>query len=402
MATTIGQESASLPPAQLSVPLGLRLALSWPRFGLALILLLSAVLEFVGLAGEGYANSYYAAGVKSMLTSWHNFFFVSYDAGGFVSLDKPPLGLWIEAASAKIFGFSGFSLLLPEALAGVLSVALLYHVVARSWGPVAGLAAALALAVTPISVVTDRNNTIDSLLILTLLLGAWAASLAAERGSLRLLALCALCVGLGFNIKMLQAYLVLPAFGLIYLLGAPLPWRTRLAHLAVATGVLLAVSLCWAVVVDLVSAGQRPFVSDSGTNSELSLALGYNGLGRFTEALFPGVKVLHVLGMSIDLTVAPAFAGDIGDPGFLRLLSPTLGGQVGWLLPLALLGLIAAARGVAPRLPLDRRGQSLLLWGGWLLVAGFFFSTARFYHLYYLVMLAPAIAALAGIGVPAL
>lgn len=132
MATTIGQESASLPPAQLSVPLGLRLALSWPRFGLALILLLSTVLEFVGLAGEGYANSYYAAGVKSMLTSWHNFFFVSYDAGGFVSLDKPPLGLWIEAASAKIFGFSGFSLLLPEALAGVLSAALLYHVVARS------------------------------------------------------------------------------------------------------------------------------------------------------------------------------------------------------------------------------------------------------------------------------
>jgi 4-amino-4-deoxy-L-arabinose transferase-like glycosyltransferase len=400
---TIAFEPTSTTTARPALLSTARLALIRPRLGLALVVLLSAVLEFVGLTDEGYANSYYAAGVKSMLTSWHNFFIVSYDSGGFVSIDKPPLGLWIETASAKLFGFSGFSILLPEALAGVLSVALLFHLVARSWGPAAGLLAALALAVTPISVVTERNNTIDSLLILTLLLGAWAATLAAEHGRLGMLLVCAVCVGLGFNIKMLQAYLVLPAFALIYLFGAPLSWRKRLGHLALATVVLLVVSLAWAVVVDLTPASQRPFVSDSGTNSELSLMFGYNGLGRFTQALFPGVSVLHILGMNIDLSIVPAFASDIGNPGWFRLLSPVLGSQVSWLLPLALVGLVAAtATQVRRRLPLDRRGQSLLLWGGWLLVTGFFFSTARFYHLYYLIMFAPSVAALTGIGLAVL
>src|SRR6185312_127306 len=142
--------------------------------------------------------------------------------------------------------------------------------------------------------------------------------------------------------------------------GAPISARKRLAHLALAAVVLLVVSLCWAIIVDLTPAGQRPFVSDSGTNSELSLALGYNGLGRFTQALFPGVSVLHILGMNIDLSIVPAFAADIGNPGFFRLLSPILGSQVSRLLPLALVGLVVAATQVGCRLPLDRRGQSLL------------------------------------------
>ena len=385
-----------------SASVAIRMALSWPRAGLALILALAAALEFAGLDREGYANTYYAAGVKSMLSSWHAFFFASYDAGGFVSIDKPPLGLWVQAASAKLFGFSGLSLLVPEALAGVLSVALLYHVVGRACGPVAGLVAALALALTPISVVTDRNNTIDSLLILTLLLAAWTVTVAAERGSLRLLLLCAAVVGLGFNIKMLQAYLVAPAFGLVYLIGAPLPLRRRLLHLCIASVVLLVVSLLWAVIVDLTPIGQRPYVSDSGSNSELSLALGYNGLGRVTQALFSGLSGVHVLGITIDLQVVPAFAPEIGDPSAFRLLSPTLGSQVGWLLPLAMVGLVGAAIERGPHLPLDRRGQALLLWGGWLLSAGAFFSAGRFFHLYYLVMLAPAVAALAGMGLLAL
>ncbi len=144
---------------------------------------LAAVLDFYALSREGYANSYYAAAVKSMLQSWHNFFFVSFDPGGFVTVDKPPLGFWIQTISAKIFGFSGFSILLPEALAGVLSVGLLYVIVRRFFGPIAGLLAALALAVTPISVVTNRNNTIDSLLVLCSLAAAWATLRAAERGA---------------------------------------------------------------------------------------------------------------------------------------------------------------------------------------------------------------------------
>ncbi|MCA1731179.1 MAG: glycosyltransferase family 39 protein, partial [Actinobacteria bacterium] len=215
-----------------------------PRHGLVLatILILSAFLNLFHLTNEGYGIPYYSAAVKDMLTSWHNFFFVSFDAG-FVSVDKPPLGLWIQAASAELLGFHSLSLLLPQALAGVLCVVLLYHLVRRAFGPVAGLVAALALAVTPISVATSRNNTMDMLLVLTVLVAAWAVIHAAEGGRLRWLLMGAVVVGLGFNIKMLEAFLVLPAFYLLYLIAAPIsPWR-RITHLTIATVVLLAISL---------------------------------------------------------------------------------------------------------------------------------------------------------------
>src|ERR671926_279691 len=146
--------------------------LSWYRLALAAVLGLSAFLNLAWLPGEGYANSYYAAAVKNMLTSWHNFFFVSFEAG-FVSVDKPPLGLWVQAASAYLFGFNGLSLLLPQAIAGVLSVALLYHLIRRAFGPIAGLVAALALAVTPVAVAVERTNNSDGLLVLTVLIAAW-------------------------------------------------------------------------------------------------------------------------------------------------------------------------------------------------------------------------------------
>lgn len=165
-----------------------RLSAFWQprrRRALALILLLAAFANFFELQRNGYANLYYAAAIRSMLENWHNFFFVSYDPGGFVSVDKPPLGFWIQVASAKLLGFSGFSILLPEALAGIATVCVLYLVVRRIFGTGAGLLAALFLAITPISVVTNRNNTIDSLLVLTVLLGAYAMTRAVERGSLR-------------------------------------------------------------------------------------------------------------------------------------------------------------------------------------------------------------------------
>src|SRR5919199_3023355 len=252
---------------------------SWHRLALAAILILSASLNLFRLTSEGYGNTYYAAAVKDMLTSWHNFFFVSFDAG-FVSVDKPPLGLWIQAASAYLFGFSGLSLLLPQALAGVLSVALLYHLVRRSFGPVAGLLAALVLAVTPVVVATSRNNTMDMLLVLTVLIAAWLLVRATETGRLRWLLLCAIVVGLGFNIKMLQAFLVLPAFYLLYLVAAPVSRLRRFVHLGLATVVLLVVSLSWAVAVDLTSPTERPYVGSSQHNSALELASGYNGLSR--------------------------------------------------------------------------------------------------------------------------
>src|SRR4051812_21824446 len=181
------------------------------HLALATILSLSAFLNLFHLTNVGYGIPYYAAAVKNMLSSWHNFFFVSFDAG-FVSVDKPPLGLWLQAASAYLFGFHGPSLMLPQAIAGVLSVAVLYHLVRRAFGRVAGLLAALVLALTPISVATSRNNTMDILLVLVVLLAAWAFIHAAQSGSLGWLVVGALLVGLGFNIKMLEVFLVLPAF----------------------------------------------------------------------------------------------------------------------------------------------------------------------------------------------
>ncbi len=378
-------------------------AIGWPRVGLTAVLALAAALNFINLAAEGYGNTYYAAAVKSMLTSWHNFFFASFDAGGFVSVDKPALGLWIQAISAKLFGFSGVSLLAPQALAGVASVGILYLLIRQVWGPAAGLVAALALAVTPISVVTDRNNTMDSLLILFLLGAAWAVTAATRRASLPLLLLAGALVGLGFNIKMLQAYLVLPGIALVYLLGARRGWWTKLGHLALLGVVTLVVSLAWVVAVDLTPASARPYIGSSGTNSALSLVLGYNGLGRLTTALPQGVRdALTFLPGNIDLEVVPGNSPGVGEPGLLRLFNSGLGGQASWLLALALIGLVAGIVSAIRRVPLDARGQSVVLWGGWLVGTAGFFSIARFFHTYYLTMLGPGIAALVGIGVAVL
>jgi 4-amino-4-deoxy-L-arabinose transferase-like glycosyltransferase len=247
---------------------------------LGAILLLAAALRFANLAALGYVNHYYAAAVESMSQSWHNFFFVAAEPGGSVSVDKPPVGLWLQTISAHFFGVNSLGLLLPQIVAGLLSIIVLYHLVRRSFGTVAGLLAALAMAVTPVAVAVDRNNTIDSTLVLTLLLATWAFIKATESGRLRYLLMGAALVGVGFNIKMLEAYLPLPALYALYFLGsADRLWR-KLGKLTLATMLLLAVSFSWAIVVDLTPASQRPFVGSSGDNSVMSLAIGYNGVER--------------------------------------------------------------------------------------------------------------------------
>jgi 4-amino-4-deoxy-L-arabinose transferase-like glycosyltransferase len=354
----------------------------WHLLLLSAVLALSAFLDLSRLTSEGYGNVYYAATVKDMLDSWYNFFFASYDAG-FVSVDKPPLGFWIQATSAYLFGFHGWSILLPQALAGVLSVALLYHLVCRSFGPVAGLLAALALALSPISVATSRHNNLESLLALTVLLAAWAFILAAETGRLRWLLVGGLVMGLGFNIKMLEAFLVLPPLYLLYLVAAPVGWRRRMIHLGLATVVIVAASLPWVEAVDLTPAGQRPYVGSSSFDTETDLIVGWNGVER----------------------LAGSDRG-VGDPGPFRFFDPQLGGQIGWLLPLAVVGLVAASwrswQG-RPRVPLSRKeDQALMLWGTWLTSQVVFFSVAGDWDPYYLDMLSPAVAALVGVGVVAL
>lgn len=403
--------------------------------GLAAILVLAAALRFANLDSLGYVNHYYTAAIESMLQSWHNFFYVAAEPGGAVSVDKPPLGLWLQAISAYFLGVNGFAVVLPQILAGLASVAVVYHLARRSFGVVAGWVAALALAVTPIVVATDRNNTMDSTLILTLLLAAWAFIKATESGRRRYLLLGAVLVGLGFNIKMLQAYLPLPAFYALYFLGASQNVRRKLVNLTLATAVLLAVSLSWAVAVELTPADQRPYVGSSGNNSVLNLMLGYNGVQRLTGVSGGGGapdgprddgQRPQFNGQppppGADGTVArpddggrgnlpggapPGGGGglfNIGQPGGLRFFTAPLSKEVSWLLPFGLFGaalLWAGARlnWPLPRGTLAREPQALVLWGGWLLIALVFFSAARFFHEYYLALLAPPLAILVGLGV---
>lgn len=412
----------------------------WHRLGLGGVMLISIFMNFYQLGQNGFANLYYASAIRSMLDNWRNFFFVAFDPGGFVSVDKPPLGFWLQAASAKIFGFTPFSIFLPQALAGVLSVLLLYHLVRRHFGVVAGLLAALALAISPISVLTNRNNTIDSTLVLVMLLGAWAVLKAAEKGKLRWLLLCAVFVGLGFNIKMLEAYLAVPAYGLLYLLAAPRRIWIRIAHLALAALLMLTISLSWAVAVDLTPVSSRPYVGSSQNNSELSLALGYNGIQRLLGQVFGGNSGTTNTGSASgnitpgQFTPPGAFNGgnfsrpeggkfgqplqsigggpgggnsgglfNTGNPGPLRLFNEPLGGQIVWLLPIALLGILALAWQRRPRFrgvpDFSPQQHSMILWGVWLLTMAVFFSVAGFIHQYYLSTFAPAICALFGIGI---
>lgn len=390
-----GAETAAIP--RLLIREGLR-----ERLALLSVLLLSVVLNVVGLSRIGLGNTYYAAAVKSMMQSWHNFFFVSFDPGGFVTIDKPPLAFWLQTASAKVFGFNGVSLLLPEVIAGVLSVWLLYALVARVSGREAGLLAALALAVTPVVVLVDRSNLVESILVLTLLLAAWAVFRAVEEGKLRWMILAAVSLGLGFNVKSLEAYLAAPAVFLFYAVGVRARWYDRFWHLLVAGIVMLGVSLSWVTAVDLTPASQRPYVASSGTNSELSLALGYNGLGRLTGNTFSflsGGATLSSTLSELSPTSLGFSRGETGSPGIQRLINAQLGSQIGWLLLLSVVGVVVVAWQRRPPWPLDLAQGSVVLWGGWLATGVAFFSIAGFFHAYYLSTLAPPIAALFGMAI---
>jgi 4-amino-4-deoxy-L-arabinose transferase-like glycosyltransferase len=379
--SVFGSTTAALPyrrEQDRAAQVRMQTAVFWRRLALTAIVGLSVFLNLFQLTREGYGNTYYAATVKNMLTSWHNFFFVSFDAG-FVTVDKPPLGFWIQAASARVFGFHGWSIVLPQAIAGVLSVALIYHLVRRAVGPVAGLLAAFTLALTPISVAISRHNNLEGLLVLVILLAVWTFVLAAETGRLPWLLLGAVLVGIGFNIKMLEAFLVLPACYLLYLVASPVNWPKRIVHLGLATGVLLAVSLSWAAAVDLTPPDQRPYVSTSSNNTEFDLIVGFNGANRLT-------------GQDVD----------VGERGPWRLLSEPLIGQIGWLLPLAAAGLAVAVWQERRPLSLSRRQQALVLWGTWFVSEWVFFSIAGDWDPHYLAVFAPAVAALVGIGVVAL
>ncbi|WP_018656339.1 glycosyltransferase family 39 protein [Actinomadura flavalba] len=359
----------------------------WSRPALLAVLAVAALLYGWGLSAAGDANAYYSAAVKSGTQSWSAFFFGSLDAESFITVDKPPLALWVMGLFARVLGYGTWALLLPQVIAGVAAVAVLHATVRRASGPVAAIVAAAVLALTPITVAINRDNNPDTLLVLLLVGAAWAAQRAVERGRLRPLLLAAFLVGCGFNTKMLQAFLVVPALALVYLVAARPSLPRRLLHL-LAAGVVLAVSsLWWMVVVDAIPASRRPFVGGSTDGTVRDLVLGYNGLGRiFGQGGGPGGR--------------GGGGGFGGEPGALRMFNDVLGGQISWLLPFAVIMLVAglALAGRRPRTDLPR--AALLLWGGWLAVHAVVFSLAEgTLHPYYTTAMAPAIAALTGAGV---
>lgn len=258
----------------------LKLKFTLEHGALAAILGLSAFLGLWNLSINGYSNDFYAAAVRSMTQSWHNFFYLAFDPGAWITVDKPPLAFMIQAAFAKVFGFSGVALLLPEALAGVGGVFLVYYMVRRAFGAATGLLAGLLLAITPIFVVMNRDNNPDSLMVFALILATWAVLRAAEFGKLRWLALSGALVGLAFNIKMLEAWVVLPAFYGMYFLFARTTWLKKIMHLAVVSVVIAVVSFSWAIAVDLTPTADRPYIDGSTDNTVTNLIFGYNGLGR--------------------------------------------------------------------------------------------------------------------------
>ena len=352
---------------------------------------LTALLYTWDLSHIGTGNTFYAAAVKSGTESWKAFFFGSLDPGSFITVDKPPAALWVMEVSGRLFGFSSWSMLLPEAVAGLATVMVLYNLVRRWFGEPAAALSALGLALTPVAVVIFRINDPDALLTLLLVLAAWACWRAIETASTFWLVLTGALVGLAFLTKTLDAFIVLPALGLSYLWCGPPRLSRRLGQLAWAALALLVSSGWWVAIVDLWPKSTRPYVGGSTNNSELNLIFGYNGFSRISGS--GGIAAAGAGGPS-------AFGGG---QGLLRMFDSELGGQISWLLPLAIVGLIAGIWLTRGRERTDRERSGFVLWGSTLLLYLAVYDDARgIFHPYYTVLMAPAVATLAGAGTVAL
>ncbi|GAB3452385.1 ArnT family glycosyltransferase [Actinophytocola sediminis] len=350
-----------------------------------LLLAGTAVLYLWNLTASGWANSYYAAATKAATGSWQAWLFGSLDAGNSITVDKPPASLWLSGLFGRVFGFSSWSVLAPQAIAGVAAVGVLYLTVKRVSGPWAGLLAGTALALTPVATLMFRYNLPDALLTLLLVAAAYAVTRAIEQAGWRWLALAGALVGFGFLTKMLQAFLVLPAFVLAYLVAAPVSLGRRLAHVGVAAVSTVVAAGWYVALVELWPADSRPYISGSATDSLWELTLGYNGLGRIFGGRGGGGGQANI-----------AFGGEAGAG---RMFGAAFGTEVSWLLPAAIIAVLAGLWFTRHAARTDHTRAALLLWGGWLMVTALVFSLMTgIVHPYYAVALAPAIAAPLGIG----
>jgi 4-amino-4-deoxy-L-arabinose transferase-like glycosyltransferase len=373
-------QEAARPTPRRALP---RIRVASVRPELAALLALAAVLNLWALSRNGWANDYYSAAVRSMSTSWHNFIYESFDPSGVMTVDKPPLSLWVQALSVRVFGFNSLAILVPQALMGVAGVGLVYDLVRRRFGRVAGAVGGLVLALTPITVAISRHNNPDALLTLCCVTALWCFVRALETERTKWLVLSGVAVGLGFEAKMLVAFMVLPGMALAWIYLKPRLWRPLLASGAATT----AIALAWPVLVWLTPAKDRPWISGTSDNSIWSLIFGYNGLGR-VDGQAGGPQ---------------AFGGGGGGPfggstGVWRLFNQALGGQAGWFLGVALVSAVALI--VATRLRRDdpRTGWLIAVGGAFAVTAVVFSFASGIFHPYYVSLLAPFTAALVGAG----
>lgn len=383
-------------PARRTLPLIARSSLgslsdvARARFAFAGVVIVAGLLYMWNLTVSGYANTYYSAAAQAASQSWSAFFFGSLDAANFITIDKPPLATWLMGLSVRVFGLSSWSILLPEAIAGVATVAVLFATVRRTFGTAAATIAGLVMALTPAAVLIFRYNNPDALLTLLLVSAAWALSRGLDAGRVRWAVAAGVLVGLAFLTKYLQAYLVLPAFAAVWLVAAPVSFQRRLAGLFASALAVVVSSGWWVAIVELIPATDRPFIGGSTTNSALELLLGYDGLGRLFGMAGPGGG----------RGPGGGGGGFGGEAGVLRLFNDQFGGQIGWFIPLAIVSLGAGLLIHRRAARTDRRRAAYLLWGLWFGVHAVVFSfMSGIIHSYYAVALAPAIAALVGAGV---
>ncbi|MGW8744911.1 ArnT family glycosyltransferase [Streptomyces sp. NPDC055794] len=367
----------------------------WVRPAFLGLLLATALLYLCNLSASGYANSFYSAAVQAGSESWKAFFFGSLDAGNAITVDKPPAALWPMALAVRVFGLSSWSILVPEVLMGVGTVAVVYAAVRRRFSPAAGLIAGAVLALTPVAALMFRFNNPDALLALLMSVACYLVVRALEDGRTKWLVWAGAAIGFAFLAKTLQAFLILPALALVYGVCAPVRLRRRLGQLALATLAIVVSGGWWVAVVELWPASSRPYVGGSQNNSFLELTFGYNGLGRLN-----GEETGSVGGGG-----GPGGAGGgmWGETGWDRMFNSEIGGQISWLLPAALILLVAGLVATRRVGRTDTARGSFLVWGGSLLMTAAVFSyMAGIFHQYYTVALAPYLAAVVGMGAAAL
>lgn len=397
-----------------------------------IVLLVAATLRSWNLAGHGFDNLYYSPAAFSMASDWHHFFFAAFDRAGFLAIGKPPVAFWMQALSVRLCGFNALAIHLPQAFAGVLSVLIVFRLARRVTGVPGAALAALIAAVTPASVAADRSNLADSWLLLVLLGAATLTLSASDAGNARRLALGSALVGVGFQTKFMAAYLSIPALFLTYALTAPIALRRRLAHLALAAVVVALTSLLWPVAVDLTPRDLRPYIAETTDDSMLSLAFGFQGLGRVVSRAAPAMKDGGPAPRSGHGGPAPGpeaagsgpasgsgdfpgrpgpgspgssgpsprvITGHGGAPGPFRLANRDMAGHITWFLPVVLVGMIATIRRKPPVSTWRKPHRDTFFWIVWFLTFAAVFSLPRtFIHPYYLTLLAPAVAVLTAVA----